>query len=112
MQSQEHAKHVAENVSHSRCPECRADNQRWHAQMRPFQYVHVAAYLAWIRPRLAAIRDGVDSVEARRWERDFVSALHNRLYSRMAGTGRKFAPDYAKYHLATYGNDYRFLHNL
>jgi hypothetical protein len=26
--------------------------------------------------------------------------------------GSTIAPEYAKYHLATYGNDYRFLHNL
>jgi hypothetical protein len=64
---------------------------------------------------LAALKtgeNGGNSIDAARWHRNFVDAIHNRIYSQMAGTGRKFASDYAKYHLATYGNDYRFLHNL
>jgi hypothetical protein len=112
-----HKEHIAKHISHNNCPECRADNSRWHAQTRTFRHADVPAdalrkYLRWIRPRLAAIRDGNNTVDAQRWQRDFVAALHNRLYSQMAGSGRKFAPDYAKYHLATYGNDFHFLHNL
>ena len=72
------------------------------------------AYLQWARERLDAIRtktNGGDSVEALWWHRSFMDALHTRISSHSAETGRKYAPDYAKYHLATYGNDWHFLHN-
>lgn len=117
MQSEVHKAHVASRISHNNCPECRADNSRWHAQRTPFNHQGVPAdamhsYMAWVRPRLAALRSGTSTIEAKRWQQNFRDALSNRIYSQMAGSGRKFAPDYAKYHLATYGNDFRFLHNL
>lgn len=115
MQSAEHKQHITENVSHNNCPECRADNSRLFAQKRPFKYGHVHEYLTWIRPRLQALKtgeNGGNKVEAKWWYRDFIAALHARISPHLPETGRKHAPDYAKYHLATYGNDYRFIHNL
>jgi hypothetical protein len=109
----EHERHLTERTSHSNCPECRADTSRRSAVKTPFRYRFVHDYLAWARPRLDAIRNGVNSVDASTWQRNFVSALHNRISSHIPNqTGRKFAPEYAKYHLAAYGNDFRFLHNL
>ena len=113
MQTAEHKRHITENCSYQRCPECRADNSRWHAQTKEFRYGHVHAYLSWIRPRLEAIRNGENSLGARRWREDFVAALNTRISSHIPQqNGRKHAPEYAKYHLATYGNDFRFLHAL
>ena len=108
-----HKQHVTSRTAHNSCPECRADNSRRFAVKTPFHYAHVAKYLAWIKPRLQAIREGNNKVDARIWHRDFVRALNNRITSHIPNqTGRKHAPDYAKYHLATYGNDFRFLNNL
>lgn len=114
MQTTEHKQHIAKCQSHNRCPECNADTQRRFAgNGEPFRYAHVTEYLAWVKPRVEAIRAGDNSVNARIWQRDFLRALHNRINSHITNqTGRKHAPEYAKYHLATYGNDYRFLHNL
>lgn len=116
MQTQEHKQHIAGRVSHNSCPECRADNSRRFARKMPFHYGFVHEYLSWARPRVEAIRtaqNGGDTVEARRWQSDFVRALHNRITSHIPDqTGRKHAPEYAKYHLGTYGNDYRYLHAL
>lgn len=58
MQSETHKQHIAANVSHANCPECRADNSRWHAQSREHEYKYVHEYLTWVRPRLDAIRNG------------------------------------------------------
>jgi hypothetical protein len=110
----EHQKHIDTRVAHSRCPECRADNSRRFAFTVPFRYGHVSVYLAWIRPRLEAIRtkqQGGATVEARQWQRDFVRALHSRINSHVPTPGRKHAPEYAKYHLATYGNDWHYLND-
>jgi len=113
--------HIGMHTSHNNCPECRADNSRSFATGRQFNHTSVPAdamskYLAWIRPRLEAIRtktQGGDTVEAIWWQRDFMRALHNRINSHIPNqNGRKHAPEYAKYHLATYGNDYRYLHSL
>lgn len=118
MQSEEHKKHIAARISWNSCPECRADNSRWRAQTRPHEYKYVREYLSWVRPRLEAIRNGAieqgrakDSYEALWWYRDFINALHRRISSHLSDTGRKHAPDYARYHMRTYGNDYRFIHN-
>jgi hypothetical protein len=116
-----HFEHKAFGYSLNTCPQCTADNSRRFAQVTKFRHQDVPKdvrheYLAWVRPRLEAIRTGTnggDTVEARRWERNFIAALHNRITSHMPNQGgRKYAPDYAKYHLATYGNDYRYLHAL
>lgn len=114
MISQEHKRHIKENVSHSRCPECRADNSRRFAARISFHYDHVHDYLKWVKPRIEAIRTkqkGGDTVEARIWQRDFIRALHNRISSHIQNPGRKHAPEYAKYHLATYGNDWHYLNS-
>ena len=108
--------HIGRHVSHNSCPECRADNSRRFAgNGQPFRYAHVNEYLTWVKPRLEAIRtgeNGGNTVEAIWWQRDFIAALHNRINSHIPNqTGRKYAPDYAKYHLATYGNDWKYLHN-
>ncbi len=117
--------HLGMHTSHNNCPECRADNSRRFAGNRPHSHARVPKdvqheYVEWIRPRLAAIRNGAIEQEREHgeynalwWQRDFVRALHSRITSNMpARNGRKYAPEYAKYHLATYGDDYRFLHNL
>ena len=109
MQSLEHKRHVIDNVSFSRCAECRADCSRRFAGATPFQYRHVHEYLSYVKPRIEAIRAGNDTVDARIWHRGFVAALHNRISSHLAHDGRKHAPEYAKYHLATYGNDWHYL---
>lgn len=110
--------HVGMRVSHNNCPECRADSSRQFARGQVFSHTSVPAdarraYLNWTRERLDAIRTGTnggDSVEAKWWYRNFMDALHRRITSHATGTGRKFAPEYAKYHMATYGNDWRFIH--
>jgi hypothetical protein len=115
--------HLGMRVSHSGCPECRADDSRRFACSKPFRHLDAQGdtrhkYVEWVRPRIEAIRNGAIDAErahgeynALWWHRDFVRALHSRITSNMAGQGgRKHAPEYAKYHLATYGNDYRYLH--
>jgi hypothetical protein len=106
MQSLAHRQHIAERVSHADCPECRADTERSFSrnsrtgQASPWRYRHVHEFLAWIRPRLAAIRDGSnggDSVDARIWHRDFIRALHARISLKApvsGANGRKFSHGY------------------
>lgn len=114
MQTDMHRNHIAARKSYNSCPECRADNSRRFAVNRPFRYQYVREYLSYVRPRLEALRtgqNGGDTVAARQWYRyDFMPALHNRINSHIPGqTGRKYASDYAKYHLATYGSDWHYL---
>jgi hypothetical protein len=116
MRTSEHQQHIDSRMSHNNCPECRADNSRWHAQHKAFSHADVPtearhSYIAWIRPRLEAIRTGNQTLEARRWQRDFLDALHSRISSHITETGRKFAPEYTRYHLATYGNDWHYLNS-
>lgn len=113
MQSDQHKQHLAERVAHNSCPECRADNSRRFAATNPFRYAFVREYLSWAKPRIEAIRGGNRSVDARVWHERFVDALNARISSHMPfRNGRKHAPDYAKYHMASYGNDFRYLNNL
>lgn len=77
-----HFEHLAFNVSHNNCPRCTAANERRFATVTPFQYGHVKDYLGYIKPRIEAIRAGNNTVDARVWQRDFLKALHNRIYSR------------------------------
>lgn len=118
MQTREHIEHIRTRTAHNNCPECRADCSRRFAGVTPFVHSKVPAearhsYLVWARERLDAIRTktlGGDSMEARRWQRDFMAALNNRISSHLPGQGgRKHAPEYAKYHLATYGDDWHYL---
>lgn len=50
-----------------------------------WDYQHISAYLAYVRPRLAAIRDSADILgnipddRAAEWLRDFRKALHTRI---------------------------------
>lgn len=96
MKSAQHNQHIAEFVSHNNCPECLADCQRRFARESKWPgYQHVTAYLAWIRPRLEAIRQGNATVAALRWHRDFMQAMHRRISLRnMPETGRKHQPGY------------------
>jgi len=97
MQTVEHQEHIKARVSHSNCDECVADNQRWHAQTRPFVYSHVRQYLTYVRPRLAALKSGRNgglSVEAGCWYRRFRDALHKRVSSHAVSQGRKYADGY------------------
>jgi hypothetical protein len=83
MQSSTHKQHIAGNISHNNCSECRADNERQFARIHRFEYRHVHEYLTYVRPRIEALRKGENSVNARIWHRDFLKALHNRIESRM-----------------------------
>lgn len=111
MISKTHGHHIASRVTHSNCPECRADTSRRFARTVPFRYQYVSEYLSWVKPRMEAIRTGANGgVMAEAWLSDFRRALHNRINSHIPGrNGRKHAPDYAQYHLRTYGNDWHFL---
>ena len=64
MQSLLHKQHIRHNVSDMRCSECRADSERRFAGNHPFHYAYVHQYLEWVRPRLEAIRNGENSVDA------------------------------------------------
>lgn len=94
MRSAEHNVHLARNVAHNNCPECRADCERQFVGGKPFKYAQVPTYLEWIRPRLAAIREGDNSIPAQQWHRDFLRALHRRISSHLQRTGRKQCHSY------------------
>ncbi len=94
MLSNRHKRHLAENVSHSDCCECRADTERRFARNTPFKYAHVHEYLSYVRPRIEAIRQGESSVNARMWLCDFRKALNRRISSHACGTGRKWCDSY------------------
>ena len=62
-----------------------------------WKYAHVTDYLAYVRPRLDAIRAGqyADDVDARIWYRKFIKALHTRITLKVAiAQGRKHADGY------------------
>jgi len=94
MQSLLHKQHIRHNVSDMRCSECRADSERRFAGNHPFHYAYVHQYLEWVRPRLEAIRNGENSVDAQIWHRNFMRALHTRISSHMANSGRKHSDGY------------------
>jgi hypothetical protein len=94
MKSTEHRKHIAENISHARCSECRADTERRFVGGWPFRYGFVHEYLTWVRPRLEAIRNGEQSTNARIWHRDFIKALNTRISSHLPANGRKHSHSY------------------
>jgi hypothetical protein len=97
MNGAEHIEHLNRNVSHNNCPECRADCERRWVIFRPFKYDHVAWYLTYVKPRLAAIRDGNNggnTPDADCWHRDFIKALHNRINSHIEVAGRKYCHSY------------------
>ena len=85
MQSLTHRQHVHTRMSHANCPECRADTERRLIDIAPFTYTHTREYLAYVRPRLTAIRNDTvvaSSVDARVWYRGFMLALHRRISSK------------------------------
>ena len=90
MQTTEHRQHITSRVSHNNCQECRADCERqWLRPAWP-GYQFVTEYLAFAQPRIAAIRDGVDSVAARQWHHKFLLALNRRITLKGGTeTGRK-----------------------
>ena len=93
--SKEHAEHKRASVSHNNCAECRADNERQFVPTQQWHYGHVADYLKHVRPRLQAIRQGKNSVNARIWTRQYRLALHRRIG--LKGTlpiGRKWSDSY------------------
>lgn len=94
MQTLEHIEHIRSRTAHSDCDECQADNERRFARTQPFVYGFVHEYVSYVRPRLAAIRQGENSANARIWHRDFVRALHRRINSHAAGKGRKWSDSY------------------
>lgn len=79
MTSHTHERHLVERVSHSDCPECRADTERWFVDTRQWRYKYVADYLNYIKPRLEAIWQGVDTLEARQWLRKYREAADRRI---------------------------------
>jgi hypothetical protein len=95
MQTATHQRHIIERVSHNNCDECRADCERQFLREQWLGYRHVTEYLSWIKPRLQAIRNGENSVNARQWYREFIRALHRRITLKVtAETGRKQCPGY------------------
>lgn len=79
MKSTEHQQHLTARIDYVRCPECRADNERRFVSTAQWHYQHVHDYLGYVAPRLKAIRDGENSVNAQIWLRDFRKALDRRI---------------------------------
>lgn len=79
MRTTNHQNHIQARTSHNACRECRADTERRFVPAGQWHYDHAADYLAYAAPRLEAIRQGEDSVNARIWLRDFRKALDRRI---------------------------------
>lgn len=79
MKTAEHQQHIATRTAHNNCSECRGDTERSFVPTQQWRYQHVAEYLNWAKPRLAAIATGEDSTDARIWLRKFRAALHARI---------------------------------
>lgn len=94
MQSLPHKQHLRHRIDQANCAECSADRERRFVGHTPFHYDHISAYLGWIRPRLAAIRAGLDTVEAHQWRKDFLKAMHHRISSHLPEAGRKHCYSY------------------
>jgi hypothetical protein len=95
MQTATHQRHITERVSHNNCDECRADCERQFLREQWPGYRHVTEYLNYIKPRLDAIRNGENSVNAHHWYREFIRALHRRISLKVTReTGRKQCPGY------------------
>jgi hypothetical protein len=85
MQTNEHKQHISLRVSHNDCQECRADCERQFLRPQWPKYEYVADYLAIVRPRIAAIKQGENSAAAQRWKREFTRALQRRITLKVAG---------------------------
>ena|ERR1019366_1532866 len=92
MRSPEHAKHLLDNKAWNNCQECNADTERRFIRQTPWrEYKFVHEYLEYVKPRLAAMDDSID---ARRWHRIFIKALHTRISLRSPSAGRKQSDGY------------------
>lgn len=95
MQTKTHAQHIASRTAHNNCQECRADCERQFLRRQWPGYQFVTEYLAFAQPRIEAIRQGEDSVNARIWHRDFVKTMQRRITLKgRAETGRKYCDSY------------------
>jgi hypothetical protein len=95
----DHVRHLVEHRLFilNNCQECRADGERQFTRSKPFTHhnPHMSKYLEYVRPRLEALRNGEDSVDARIWLRNFRVALNRRISSHIPGrSGRKFCESY------------------
>jgi hypothetical protein len=90
----EHLVHRGQAI-HANCPECNANRERRFVASGLWCYDHVREYLAYVRPRIAALRAGENSVDARIWLNKFRIALDRRITLKVAApTGRKYADGY------------------
>lgn len=99
MQTPEHQRHIASRIAHNDCQECRADCERQFLRPQWQSYQHVSEYLAWCRPRFAAIRAGGlsdrEATAAAQWIRKFREALHRRITLKVGSEqGRKRCDSY------------------
>lgn len=95
MRTIDHQRHITDRVSHNDCQECRADCERQFLREQWPGYRYVNEYLNWIKPRLTAIREGNNSVDARQWKREFIRALHRRISLKTGSEqGRKYNSGY------------------
>lgn len=95
MRSPEHAKHLAARVSHNNCQECRADCERSFVPVQLWHYGHIPEYLAYVKPRLAAIRAGNSTLVARQWLEEYRRALDRRISLKIpSASERKRADGY------------------
>ena len=91
----EHQSHITGRVAHNDCQECRADCERQFLRSRWTGYQFVTDYLSFAKPRLEAIRQGENSVNARVWRQDFRLALNRRITLKgSAEHGRKQCDSY------------------
>lgn len=79
MRTAKHQQHLDTHTAHNTCTECRADTERRFVMTAKWDYRHVHDYLSCARPRLEAIRNGEDSVNARIWLKAFRTALDRRI---------------------------------
>jgi hypothetical protein len=95
MKSTEHQKHLDTRISHSACSECRADTERRFVDCSVWRYDHVHDYLEYVAPRILAIQNGADGVNAHQWLKDFRKALNRRISLKVdAVRGRKYCDSY------------------
>ena len=98
MQSETHKRHIASRISHNNCSECRADTERQFVSAEPWRYFHIHEYLAYIRPRLAALRktEWLQDPDACIWRREFLLALNRRISLKCNAipVGRKWCDSY------------------
>jgi hypothetical protein len=99
MISETHAAHLIENTDHANCAECSADRERSFVRTQWPGYRFIHEYLLWARAGFN--NKGVttwwagDRLTADQFRKEFIVALHNRIYLRMKPPkGRKYASCY------------------